>query len=71
VYVLLFEDCFKVFQIKSEKISIEEKQKYRLLKLIEKNGTDLRRTINDLQKFSISGSLIISEENQIIAESIQ
>jgi len=51
--------------LKSEKISIEEKQKYRLLKLIEKNGTDLRRTINDLQKFSISGSLIISEENQI------
>jgi DNA polymerase III delta prime subunit len=49
--------------LKAEKIIVEEKQRYQLLTLIEKNYPDLRRIINDLQKFSISGKLSISENN--------
>jgi replication factor C small subunit len=51
--------------LKAEKVSVEEKQRYLLLSRIEKNGTDLRRTINDLQKFCVTGSLLIPDENQI------
>lgn len=45
--------------LKAEKISISEEQKPLLLKHIQKNLPDLRRIINDIQKFSIDGSLQI------------
>lgn len=55
--------CINILQ--SEKISVEENQKAALLAHIEKHYPDLRRIINDLQKFSTSGKLIIKEQQQI------
>ena len=51
--------------LKSEKINVEDRQRVLLLSFIEKNYPDFRRIINDLQKFSITGKLIIEEQNQI------
>jgi replication factor C small subunit len=51
--------------LKKEKISVEEQQRASLLKHIEDNFPDLRRIINDLQKFSVSGKLIIKEQTQL------
>ena len=55
--------CVDILQ--KEKISVEDKQKLPLLSHIEKNYPDLRRIINDLQKFSVTGKLIIDEQHQI------
>lgn len=55
--------CIHILQ--SEKISVEEPQKLALLKHIEQHYPDLRRIINDLQKFSTTGKLIIKEQRQI------
>lgn len=52
--------------LKKEKISVEEKDKVSILNLIEKQYPDIRRIINDLQKFSISGTLQILERNQVL-----
>lgn len=57
--------------LKKEKISVDEKSRLPLLSFIEKNYPDLRRIINDLQKFSITGKLIIREENILSNLSLQ
>ena len=54
-----------VYILKKEEILVDEKNRTLLLNFIEKKYPDLRRIINDLQKFSITGSLIIKEENTI------
>lgn len=54
--------CIEI--LKSEKISVPEDQRFSLLKLIEKNSPDMRRIINDLQKYSVTRTLCITEENQ-------
>lgn len=55
--------CINILQ--TEKVSVEENQKAALLSHIEKHYPDLRRIINDLQKFSTTGKLIIKEQHQI------
>jgi replication factor C small subunit len=55
--------CIHILQ--TEKILVEEDQKKALLGHIEKNYPDLRRIINDLQKFYMSGKLLIKEQKQI------
>lgn len=55
--------CIHILQ--SEKISVEEDQKSSLLAHIEKNYPDLRRIINDLQKFSTTGKLIIKDQKPL------
>jgi len=55
--------CIHILQ--AEKITVEESQKSALLAHIETNYPDLRRIINDLQKFSTSGKLIMKEQHQI------
>jgi len=51
--------------LRGEGVSVADDQKSSLLSLIEKNSPDIRRIINDLQKYSVSGQLIIKEDNQI------
>lgn len=51
--------------LKAEKVSVEDSQRGLLLKLIEDSYPDIRKTINNLQKFSISGKLLIKESNQV------
>jgi len=53
------------FILKSENIKVEESEKTNLLKYIEQSYPDIRRIINDLQRFSISGSLIIKDNEYI------
>jgi DNA polymerase III delta prime subunit len=55
------EDMIKrcCFILKSENISVSEDQKKLLINTINNDYPDLRKTINDLQKFSITGSLLI------------
>jgi DNA polymerase III delta prime subunit len=55
------EDMMKrcCFILKSENISVSEDQKKLLINTINNDYPDLRKTINDLQKFSITGSLLI------------
>jgi DNA polymerase III delta prime subunit len=48
--------------LKSENITIPEDQKPLLLKHIKANLPDLRRIINDIQKFAISGTLQIRHD---------
>lgn len=50
-----------VFILKQEKIEINDDQKSKLINLIKSNYPDLRKCINDLQKFSVTGKLIINE----------
>jgi replication factor C small subunit len=54
-----------VFILKAEEISVPKEVKPALLNYIEKNHPDIRRIINDLQRFSLSGTLVIEESNQI------
>lgn len=56
------EACYsRVEQIlTSENISIEEDQQDLLQKFIRKNYPDLRRVVNEIQKFCIDGKLIIT-----------
>jgi len=55
-----------VYRIKEilnkENITIEENQKFLLLNHIKKNLPDVRRIINDIQKFSVTGKLVIKSE---------
>jgi DNA polymerase III delta prime subunit len=48
-----------------EKISINEEEKKKITSFVNSRFPDIRRTINDLQKFSISGNLYISENDEI------
>lgn len=57
------KSVYRVSQIlKQENIVIPEDQKPLLLKHIKENLPDLRRIINDLQKFSVTGTLNIKHE---------
>lgn len=49
--------------LKSENINIPKEQKPRLLEYIKLYYPDLRRIINDIQKYSINGVLCISTDN--------
>jgi DNA polymerase III delta prime subunit len=51
--------------LQKENISITPEQKPLLLEHIRKNLPDVRRIINDIQKFSISGSLQIKNDTSI------
>lgn len=54
-----------VFILKNENIEVSDDQKVNLLKHIEECYPDLRRIINDLQKFSITGKLLIDSNQNI------
>jgi DNA polymerase III delta prime subunit len=68
------EDCVKrcCFILKSENIKVDEEQKQKLLQYINSNFPDIRRIINDLQRFSINGTLVIKNTDQTknLAENI-
>jgi replication factor C small subunit len=49
--------------LKQENIVVDPKQKPLLLEHIRKNLPDLRRIINDMQKFSVTGTLNIKNED--------
>jgi len=49
--------------LKQENIEVPEKEKPKLLELIRSGYPDLRRIINDVQKFSYTGTLSIKENN--------
>lgn len=61
------EDVVKrcVFILKNENVKIEELEKPKLLSYIECAFPDLRRIINDLQRFSITGMLSIKDNEYI------
>jgi DNA polymerase III delta prime subunit len=60
------EDCIKrcVFILKNENIQVPDDQKSLLVDFITKKYPDLRRIINDLQRFSTTGKLFISTKNE-------
>lgn len=60
--------CIKrcIYILKQENIKVDDEQKKLLLQFIEKHYPDLRRIVNDLQKFSITSKLIITENNDTI-----
>jgi len=49
--------------LKDENIQVPEEEKGRLLEFIRAGAPDLRRIINDIQKFSYSGTLTIKSNN--------
>lgn len=54
----------RIIQIlKQENIEVPENEKPKLLELIRSGYPDLRRIINDVQKFSYNGTLCIKENN--------
>jgi len=53
------------FILKSENVKVEDNQKEKLLTYIENNFPDMRRIINDLQMFSITGSLVINGTDKV------
>jgi replication factor C small subunit len=61
------EDAIKrcCFILKNENIVVPPEQKPLLVSYIENFYPDLRRIINDLQKFSITGTLLIKSDNII------
>ena len=61
------KDCLKrcIYILKEEGVKVSPDQKNLLLPFIESRYPDLRRIINDLQKFSINGELIIKENDNI------
>jgi replication factor C small subunit len=61
------EDILKrcVFILIKEKIEIEESEKKKINQFVSSRYPDIRRIINDLQRFSISGKLIISENDKV------
>lgn len=61
------EDAIKrcCFILKNENIIVPSEQKQILVSYIENLYPDLRRIINDLQKFSITGTLLIKSDNII------
>lgn len=68
------EDCLKrcVYILKEERVNVSTDQKKLLIAFIDKRYPDLRRIINDLQKFSVTGDLSIKENDQIynLAETV-
>jgi len=55
--------CCKI--LKNENIKILDSDKDKLVEFINSKHPDLRRIINDLQKFSVTGTLQISENDDI------
>jgi DNA polymerase III delta prime subunit len=51
--------------LKKENIKVGEDEKIKLLDHINKNYPDMRRVINDLQRFSVTGSLNIVQVDQV------
>ena len=68
------EDSVKrcCFILKKENIQVSDEQKLLLMSFIQKKHPDLRRIINDLQKFSSSGSLniVIKSDVKNVAEKV-
>lgn len=58
-----FNRCLMILE--QEKVEIDEDLKTKLFKFVEKRHPDLRRTINDLQKFSVSKNLDFDSTDQI------
>jgi DNA polymerase III delta prime subunit len=57
--------------LKEEGIKLEDSQKPLLAELIQRNGIDIRKTINEIQSFSVSGELkILENKARGIAEQI-
>ena len=56
--------------IKAEKINLPEEQKSVLVQLIKSNFPDIRKCINDIQKYSVGGTLNIplDSSNQFVAD---
>jgi replication factor C small subunit len=55
--------CFYI--LKQENIKIEVESQVDFAKYIKNNFPDMRRIINDLQRFSVTGTLLIKENDQI------
>ena len=52
-----------IFILKSEGIQVPDQEKSKLVELVRNGYPDLRRIINDIQKFSYNGTLSIKENN--------
>jgi DNA polymerase III delta prime subunit len=52
-----------IFILKTEGINVPNEEKQKLIELIKNGYPDLRRIINDIQKFSYDGTLHIRENN--------
>lgn len=57
--------------LKNEEITVPDTEKQKLVELVRSGYPDMRRVINDIQKFSITGTLVI-KDNQVkgIAEKV-
>jgi len=53
-----------VYVLKQQNIAVPDEEKNRLVELVRNGYPDLRRIINDIQKFSYTGTLVI-KDNQI------
>jgi replication factor C small subunit len=49
------------FILKNENVEVPDDQKQLLAELVQRNGIDIRKTINELQSFSVTGALKITE----------
>lgn len=60
-----------VYVLKQQNIVVPEEEKNRLVELVRSGYPDLRRVLNDIQKFSYTGTLVI-KDNQVkgIAEKV-
>ena len=58
-YKACIKRCLEI--LKSENIKIPNEQTPKLLTLIEKRFPDMRRILNDLQKYSVTQTLVISD----------
>jgi replication factor C small subunit len=62
----LDQTVFRCFYIlKQENIKIEVESQVEFAKYIKNNFPDMRRIINDLQRFSVTGTLLIKENDQV------
>ena len=52
-----------VHVLKQEEIKVPDEEKNKLVELVRSGYPDLRRIINDIQKFSYSGTLVIKDSN--------
>ena len=52
-----------VHVLKQEEIKVPDDEKNKLVELVRSGYPDLRRIINDIQKFSYSGTLVIKDSN--------
>jgi len=52
-----------VHVLKQEEIRVPDEEKNKLVELVRSGYPDLRRIINDIQKFSYSGTLVIKDSN--------